>query len=188
MRLFAIPLLLLAVFLTGCDALQGPPGPPGPTGANETSEGQSGDRLRRLFRATADGGRTLEAWYDDEIGVTCAFLVAADGDERCLPTNPRAVPIRLLYTDDACSLPVAFVEADAYGTLPAAFSYRLPGSFGMRARRLSYNVGRPDSLYSINFVDGGPICVESPVGDGLFYQVEPELSPSAFIAGTVEID
>jgi hypothetical protein len=189
--------LMVCLFATGCDAFAGAQGPAGKAGAagaqgpkgepgGETNS-KSGERIRRLFRVTEDGGRHFETWHDEEIGGSCSFLVAADGDERCLPYDARAVPILLLYTDDTCTTPIAFVADDVYGTLPPAFTYRLPGSFGMRARNLSFNTQRPTTLYKTAFVDG-VVCSETPVGTGLFYNVEPELPPEDFVSSTVEID
>jgi len=66
---------------------------------------RSGTRLRAMFYEVPGGVRVWHGWFDQALGVPCAFVSADDGKLRCLPTG-RYVN---RFTDDQCTEPVAYV-------------------------------------------------------------------------------
>ena len=131
----------------------------------------------------------LVATFDEEVGVECAWTVATDGTDRCMPAESRATPIDIFYLDASCSTPMAVIRKPACGTLPAAITYRLPGECHSRARRVSFEMKEPGAVYELTIdVEGAALCVEAVKGDSLYYGLEPELPPDAWVSGTTEID
>ncbi len=63
---------------------------------------QSGTRLRAKYDEAASGARSFLSWWDNELGVDCAFSGAEDGEVRCLPRST----LEILFTDPACTQPV----------------------------------------------------------------------------------
>lgn len=164
---------------------QGPQGEAGPPGADADLDGCSGERLRRIYRETSDGGRHPVGWHDLEIGTTCEFRLAADGSERCMPAMPGAVDITLVFTDALCTVPLARIRESTCGTLPPAFTYRPFATCHYVARRLAEEAPKPAEVYTLVGFD----CEPAPGINGyLYYHVEPELPPSALVSGSHSID
>jgi hypothetical protein len=91
------------------------PGGDGAT-AGFPAKASGGTRLKALFARTPDGEKYHQfVFYDTQLKVRCAWGVAQDGKDRCLPLPP-AVSSRN-YSDSACTqalLPADDACADGY--------------------------------------------------------------------------
>ncbi len=74
-----------------------------------------GERLQRRSLVSGDFRLVLPEWFDTELETPCAFRVAADGDDRCLPLEgATALAARVVgrFTDAACTAPIELVTRD----------------------------------------------------------------------------
>jgi hypothetical protein len=172
--------LLCFFAFVGCGNLgEGPRGEQGPPGAGAAVEGE---RLLPQYRVTADGGRLLEGWYDSEVGGTCEWDTAIDGTERCFPKNRSNAAFLVLFSDDACTLPMLAIGKGECGTIPTAITWRLAHECGKRAWQVGANV-QVSGLYL------GEPAFCSPTGAQSFdvYDLPKELTAD-LIVGNLSAD
>ncbi len=100
-----------------------------PDGAEQPDDGgeddplrlyKSGSRIRARFGETPDGAKQFFGWYDNQLGIDCAFVQASDGQYRCLPT-----PILYIsyFADSSCSTPLLAVTAGCNATASWGLTY-----------------------------------------------------------------
>lgn len=189
--------VILIVFLCGCDAFRGLQGdigprgiagergepgqigPQGPPGADST---ESGTRLRRNLIVGEDGSREPVGWYDSQLMTDCSFVLAADGELRCLPMGPE-ISFDMKYLDANCTEP-----AIAWGSeCPPAEYFRgfvldpHPGCSGflMNVYKLDPNPMTPITVYDL-------ACQSQPAGDPFYAVIK--LDPSSFHRGASAIE
>lgn len=199
MRSFkALVCILVALLAAGCSDLfeagakgergaegkRGERGEPGPMGL-PGSDSRPGSRLKRQYRVSEDGGRAFDSWYDTEIGTPCVWLLAHDGSERCMPSDPRSVRPVLRYWDNECKQAVAVIGADDCGTLPPAMTYRIPGECVSRVRRMSYQVEAPANVYALAGADCVPVSVAT---NSLVYNLDDEMDAADLMASSVKVE
>lgn len=106
--------IILAFAIIGCDPAETifpepDGGPTGETVVDTTLPGpggeQVGSRIRLTYYAGDDGVKIRVGTYDSQLETACVFLSAADGVTRCLP-SPIMIGGR--FSDDACTIPVAY--------------------------------------------------------------------------------
>lgn len=111
---------LALLLLVGCgddgdDDDDGPGvGPDAPTGDDDDDDDgptvmgvyESGDRLKMRVGDSPDGARHFIGWFDEELGIACAFATATDGAQRCLPAV--AMNVASFFADDGCTQPLGF--------------------------------------------------------------------------------
>lgn len=146
---------------------------------------ESGSRLKAKWFVTEDGARYFDFnWYDSERSHDCTFMAAGDGVQRCLPT---AAATTLTYRDSACTVPVfSFTNAGCGAQ----------NGYGWAMEQLSCGITRyrvfpigeiidPETLYA----KSGANCNSITPSKGFVYRAAgTEIPPSAFAAGTYEID
>ena len=65
---------------------------------------ENGARLRANALVGTDGSRQFRSWQDTDLQVECAFVLAEDGQTRCLPTGATAYFTGAGYfADSACT-------------------------------------------------------------------------------------
>ena len=152
----------------------------------------SGSRLREQVWQSAEGTELSSGWWDDELGVTCAPQVAADGATRCLPgamvgfavaaTAPGGVGVGLLtYEDAACTQRLrswqAGCEAPAYTQLT---EYTDCGEPVTRVHEVTGLVTtRTPYLWNES---EGTCTAQSYDSDMTYVRVGDEVPPTAFVA------
>lgn len=90
-------------------------------GSPEPFQARSGSRIKMRVLATPDGAKQFQGWHDTQLDVDCGFLVAADNQTRCLPTQ------RLLnlgyFADSSCMEPVYITVVGPGCSAPVFDSY-----------------------------------------------------------------
>ena len=70
-----------------CNGSKGDSGEAGAQGdASETGGNVSGSRLKARYASTPDGAKVFMGWYDSQLNEKCTFMLAEDGNMRCLPS------------------------------------------------------------------------------------------------------
>jgi len=147
---------------------------------------RSGSRLRARFTDGGDGARRFDGWYDSQLQTPCAFRLAEDGVDRCIPMADT-VNGPPQYTDAACTMPVTtylsptqaapFFAGDA-GTSPTTIACGadiatraatdLSGHF-VAGWRIGAPQAAPPTLYSL---DANGVCAPQSVA-GIITTVYP---------------
>jgi hypothetical protein len=140
-----------------------------------------GSRLAPIFLTAEDDSRQLVGWFDTMRGESCAFVIAADGVLRCLPTDGVDT---LRYSDPSCN--------DALVALPACSMARYAieretsacGPPRHHVRELAARI-RPQTVY-VRLAEG---CARVAVDPSAVYvKVGRPISPVSFVAAQVRID
>jgi hypothetical protein len=139
---------------------------------------QSGSRLRARFIEGAPGERQFLGWYDSERKENCAFNLANDGKQHCLP-SPTTTDI--WYADSKCSTEELFSTSSS--TCPT--TGMLYGGMRETCGVLHLYALTPTAAPATSY--GGISCGKlSSTSDPLTYYTATELSPSLFVAATEE--
>ena len=154
----------------------------GPT--TDLDVNKSGTRIKMRVGTTPDGARTFLGWRDVQRNDDCYFQYAADGMQRCLPSN--AASISSFFRDAGCTLPLGLVASAACPTPPVPkYATRFdtvcsaPGRYGLHV----YNV---TGAHTGTIFTGSPSsCTATTVQGYLFYVVGAEV-PAADFAGVTE--
>lgn len=114
------------------------------------------------------------SWRDTMLDTDCEAGVAADGVERCVPQHAHA---DTLFSDPACTQPVAFVPAAPCGHDTYAF--------GIDGANLIH-------VFPIGAVYSGPVydsrigCAPAAMVNGTLYSVGAEVPPTTFVTDSYE--
>lgn len=79
---------------------------------------RSGERIKARWLVGADGSRQFVGWYDSELDVECSYVLAEDGQTRCVPVGPSTGSILMLYSDAGCTSQVVGIESVCYSSAP----------------------------------------------------------------------
>ncbi|WP_437821604.1 DUF7481 family protein [Sorangium sp. So ce1078] len=156
---------------------------------NASANPESGSRLKARYRATEDGGKAYDPgwWYDSERRETCAFVVAGDGQERCLPLSSPSASVGVYFSDARCSVPIAAYTA---GCPPkyVVSSTVLNGECGavaLRTRIFAVGPRFTDTLY----YGSASSCATIAASDTYdYYAIGDEIPPTSFVAGSWGVD
>ena len=133
-----------------------------------------------LWSAIVFAGR----WIDGNLEQPCAFALAEDGAERCLPfDSPAELTARAvaLFSDDACTLPIQVgIRDPSCAAGEARFVLEALGGGLTRVYEAGPAVLGP--LYQFDAT-----CVESSPGSS-FYELGAELVPQTFVGGTEMVE
>jgi hypothetical protein len=137
-------------------------------------------RLEPLFVVTDDGQKEQLGWFDTQRTEACAFVTAADGAVRCLPTE--SVTVADAYLDARCTVPIATLACDA-----PRYVAVLETTCAAAPREHLYAPGNtfvPSAVHART----GEGCVRVPNGARARYvSLGDELSPTLFASGTIRI-
>jgi hypothetical protein len=133
----------------------------------------SGSRLRAKIRDGGGGAVRFAGWFDTELGVPCSFVLARDGQLRCLP-GPLAV-----HSDPTCTMPVWGRTRDFATPPPYVIAlFPLPGVGGA-----VYPLGAPYTGAARN--TSGSRCVDGYAPSGSYYGTGAEIPSERFVSATV---
>lgn len=138
---------------------------------------QSGDRLRLLVDVTPDGAQIPAGLHDGQLDIDCTFGTAADGSQRCLPSD-YILEEELLYADPSCSQPLVGISDDCDS--PRYVELGQDASGALHLAEVGDALDPSTSVYRTN--DDGT-CTQStaPLGSTV-HEVGPEVDPAIFVA------
>jgi hypothetical protein len=144
----------------------------------------SGTRLKAKYRSGSDGskGYIPSLWYDSQRQEDCAFAVAGDGVERCIPSGLSVVA----FSDAACTQAIA-MDSTGCVTKYAIQRDRPAGCNTVGPTRI-FELGAKSTATNI-YLQAGTQCISTmaPAGSAL-YAVGAEVPPTAFLEGTIKTD
>ena len=199
-RAIAVGVLLLAA--PACDGIIGLSNPSvrtagaddgGPDGATEAviPPFSSGTRLRAMVVEAAGGATAWNGWYDTQLGAACAFTLARDGKQRCLPNEnissyfagpDCSTPIWVAPPDDCAGPSPKYVQVQAY--VPPLCSQGYAGSFSAVFPLDQASPPQPTS-FSYGSLGAPPAdCYPTTQSPGQALGLGPEFVPSSFVAAT----
>lgn len=149
-------------------------------GGGAVSDYRSGTRLRAMVYAIP-GVRVWHGWFDEDLGVECAFVRAEDGKIRCLPTTPAN-----RFATSVCSKdPVGYVN-DGGCALPK-FVSGVTDDCGTTA---AYTLGAATTIskaFPLNPYPNSRYCMLQKTGDEQGYALVKR-PDSDFVAATVVVE
>jgi hypothetical protein len=151
------------------------------------SVNRGGSRIKMRVGTTPDGARAFLGWHDTMTDDDCAFSIAADGQQRCLPSAQSAF-IQNFFSDSGCSQPLGYVSTSNCSTLsPPKYAY----SFELLCTSNVY-VGRyhlVTAAHTGTVYSGSPTSCTVWTSPGFqFYRFGPELPSSTFQAATESLE
>ena len=144
----------------------------------------AGARLERRDLVSGEFRLATTEWFDTMLETPCAFRLASDGDDRCLPLEgATALAARVVgrFTDAACTVPIDLVTRDE-SCLAGAPTYALQAIGGGRFRVREVGEVQPGPIYR-----QGVACEEEPA-DRVHYLPGDEILPQTFLGGTETIE
>lgn len=182
----------LMVLVAGCNGSseRGAIGPDngGPTTPSPSGPGDStgGTRLKSRVYVADDGTKQWVGWHDSQLGIDCAFVTAADGQTRCLPTGTANGSG--YYADDGCSQPVAEVSKGCAAPKLALVADASGGTCAT-ARLRVLAIGSPLTAGNVYAKYNG--CTALPVSSAAtavdLYTTGAETPASTYVAATEQV-
>lgn len=127
-----------------CNGSKGDSGEAGAQGdASETGGNVSGSRLKARYASTPDGAKVFMGWYDSQLNEKCTFMLAEDGNMRCLPSASNASGEGFL--DSQC-LGQSFLAVSEYNCDKGTSRY----AFFNNSNRSLCEQGRPASVFELH--------------------------------------
>jgi hypothetical protein len=148
----------------------------------------SGTRLKAQYMIADDGSKeyVTDLWFDSQRNETCAFTVAGDGKQRCIPGGAAAS----MYSDSSCSTPILAVPTGCT-TPPYAVGTDLSTCTQTPDANHVYVVGpaatpAPTSL----FMTSGTSCFSvGPAALGFaYYTIGAEIPAASFVSASTTHD
>lgn len=161
-----------------------PPGqaqePPVEEEAQSQEVYRSGSRLRAEVLQGADGSSQFAGWYDTTLGVECHYVVAADGETRCLP-RVAGSPV---FTDPECQRRAVLILAQlCVPAAPRFLTITETDVCPVVTRVFDAGAEAASASYWTELNDGR--CYEAPLSDvWQMYELGPEEPPAAFVRAT----
>jgi hypothetical protein len=161
-----------------------PPADSGQVGSSQFDLYQSGTRIKAKVLTTPDGAKSFAGWRDTQRNEDCSFLLAADGQTRCLPTGVM-FPAEFFadstctqngYISTLCSLP-SYALVWTQSATCGEYSYRV----------FSASVASDAGTFFSRSADGGCTLAGSVPGY-LTIRATQEIPASSFVAGTASVE
>ncbi len=167
-------------------------------GGKDASEATSGSRLKARTLVGDDGTRQFVGWRDTQRGEDCAFMVAADGVERCLPVESDESASYSLngftfWSDSACTSSVFFRTR---GLCPTPGRYwrrydRLTPLCGVPVKATIWQLGTPMAGTATFYRKSSTTpCEPVTAGPNSTYEFfeATAVPPAMFVAATIEVE
>jgi len=158
-----------------------------PVPAAQADTTQSGSRLKAKYYVGSDGSKEFAGWHDSMLNVDCGFVPASDGTTRCMPAYPGAALVELYFSDSGCTQALALGTKGCAAPLYAFQSQAGMGSACVTGFDRIFQLG---AAYTGALYTGSPascVTIPSPTTYSL-YSLGPEVSPSTFVAATLQTD
>lgn len=122
-------LLGVGLALAGCGGAMGGEvdggsgtGSGGGIGTSFDREALSGTRLKQRYLQGDDGSRTPQGFFDTTRSENCAFTVAEDGEQRCIPIDATYL-LGTFFYDSACTERVGYAPQGSCPTVKYGIEY-----------------------------------------------------------------
>jgi hypothetical protein len=149
--------------------------------ATASADPTDGSRLKATYMLGSDGSKQYVpgVWYDSMRSEDCAFTLAGDSQQRCLPAGVMGG----MYSDSACSMPIAAVPA---GCTTAAYATNVDTSnCGGAGATHIYALGATTSPTQLYVQSNGQCYAGGPAVTGYtYYALGAEIAPATFVAAT----
>ncbi|HVV82997.1 MAG TPA: hypothetical protein VHE35_07945 [Kofleriaceae bacterium] len=151
-------------------------------GPSELDVYQSGARLKMRVGTTPDGAKTFLGWRDTMRDEDCAFAIAADGAQRCLPGAAATYTTDLFWGDAACT--TVHLATTAAGC-PVVSGYARGVTTCAPFRFTVYSLGAhyTGSVY----VKSGAVCTLY-TGQAEYYLLGAEVPADSFVEATESLE
>lgn len=178
--------LACALGAMGCNDSQPTPAP---TPQTVGIGWQGGDRLSMRPHVANDGAVFYvdNDWLDTEFG-PCAFRVAGDGKERCLP----AVPTQdgLFYVDTSCNIPAFYIQPDRCNVPTTHILVQHNSAVPCESDKWTvHTLGQTITMGSLYRTDATNGCMIAKTVSGLggeaIVVLDSEVDPSSFVGAWV---
>ena len=154
------------------------------------AEPTDGSRLKAIYRVAQDGAREPVAgrWWDSARSEECSWRRAADGVQRCLPTDliPSASPV---FADSGCTQDaVIVIRAYCDGQTPPPYVAApvIECTPELRSRVLQLGNTTP-TVYNRN-AEGACVDLSTAYAPSYAFYRATEVPASAFVGSAVEHD
>lgn len=141
----------------------------------------SGTRLKVRSYKGEDGSEVFATMFDTQRSEECAFVLASDGQLRCLTTGANTAYASGYFSDAACASPVFFNSCAGGG---ATVGLQSSDTCPYRTIAYSLSPGAPTSAY----VRSGTTCMATTftaTPNFSYYQSGGVIPPSAFVRAAV---
>jgi hypothetical protein len=176
MRTIAPGLLALVFGMVACGG-----GPGAPRASGDDGRTRDGSRLKARWLEAPGGLRQFSGWYDSQLQLHCSFLIAADGELRCLPVgiSTAAGPTA---ADPTCTAPAIIVAGGECRT--PAQPYLLQAKRQPGACQARYQVFRRGERLTVRYERPMGVCTPEPLPQqSVGYGLGEELPPVMFVKG-----
>ena len=142
-----------------------------------SEELKNGSRLHNKLVNGEDGSQSLIGLYDTLLQEDCAFALAEDNQQRCLPTRVAGINTQYYY-DAACTKPVAISDS----CLPAVKYARTVDPACIKQQRIVAvsEITPPANIY----ISIGTCSPTPPMPIYRYYTVGASVPASQFVAGS----
>ena len=192
-RLPAFSLLLAAALLAACSKTQGPSadestgggGTDATAGAGGTDSilvtdttAASGSRLRAQYLTTTDGTRQFHGWLDKNLGISCHFASAEDGEPHCLPNTTAT--LSSAFADAQCLQPLVQIAAGC-SDAPSYVLQSSSGECGPTAQ--VFAVGAAQAPTKVYYTSGTDCVPSDPPANQKLFALGAKVDASTFQGG-----
>ncbi len=165
---------------------EGHPSPLDPVPPARADTSRSGTRLKATVLAGTDGSKQFVGWHDASLAVDCAFRIASDGKQRCLPvTATKAYE----YLDPACTKRYAYTDAGCAPSKYVLETETVGAACG--AAKTTVRALTPIATPAVTYIKwSASRCERSSTGpgDGTYSLVGSEVAASEFVEATTTIE
>jgi hypothetical protein len=148
---------------------------------------RSGSRLKAQYFVGADGSKAYAGMYDAQTEKECAFVTAADGAYRCLPSGPGVIASTAYYADATCTRPIlSFPKVCSGPPYVSTFETKCSGTTVFHVFPTSGPFAPGASVY----LSAGGACAPIPTVTipGAWIGTGTEAAPSTFVQASLEGD
>jgi hypothetical protein len=183
----ASSLVAVAACVNGSAGPTGHDSGTGPTPDKPAAVDPNGSRLEAQYFVGSDGSKAYAGMYDTETKQDCAFVMAADGTYRCLPSGPSVIASTAYYADPTCTQPILNVARSC--TAPpymSTFETKCGGTTVFHVFPTSAVFAPGASVYLS--AGGGAACnpILATATVGTWIGAGKEALPSSFVQGNLE--
>ena len=159
----------------------GGPDPDG--GPSELGVYESGSRLKMRVGTSPDGAKTFLGWRDTMRNEDCAFGVAADGQQRCLPASSGSYLENVFWGDSGCTTTrLAYLQVGCVAATGYVHHY-LTSCSPYQVRVHMLGARHAGTVY----VRSGASCTVSTATFD-FYRLGPEVPAGSFVGVTESLE
>jgi hypothetical protein len=140
---------------------------------------ENGTRLRARVLHAQDGASQFTGWRDTQLGIDCAFALAEDATQRCLP----AAGATLVYYENAsCTTPLLYFSCATTQALATLFI-----TASCPFHNQVHQVGSALSVGTTIYIKSGPSCLSTTAPAGVFLYTSAGVEPASLFEQATEV-